>query len=61
LTRDSVARAADRLAAGGTVLVAGDDLRGGDIDLAATAARFADAAAINFLALHATISSVRDE
>lgn len=40
------------LAQGKMVLVTGDTLRGGDIDLVIPA-RFADAAAINFLALHA--------
>jgi len=40
------------LAQGKMVLVTGDTLRGGDVDLV-IAARFADAAAINFLALHA--------
>lgn len=49
---DPVAAAAARLAAGGIVLITGDTLRGGDIDLV-VAARFADAAAVNFLATHA--------
>ena len=49
---DPVAAAAARLAAGGMVLITGDTLRGGDIDLV-VAARFADAAAVNFLATHA--------
>ncbi len=52
MTKASVARAIDRLAAGGMILVTGDELRGGDIDLV-VAARFADAAAVNFLALNA--------
>ncbi|MEO5640561.1 MAG: 3,4-dihydroxy-2-butanone-4-phosphate synthase [Sphingomicrobium sp.] len=52
MNQASVARAIDRLAGGGMILVTGDDLRGGDIDLV-VAARFADAAAVNFLALHA--------
>ena len=49
---DPVAAAAARLAAGGMVLITGDTLRGGDVDLV-VAARFADAAAVNFLATHA--------
>jgi 3,4-dihydroxy 2-butanone 4-phosphate synthase len=48
----AVDRAVASLAAGRMVLVTGDALRGGDIDLI-VAARFADAAAVNFLALHA--------
>ena len=52
MTKESVARASERLAAGGMILVTGDELRGGDIDLV-VAARFADAAAVNFLALNA--------
>ena len=52
MNQASVARAIERLAGGGMILVTGDDLRGGDIDLV-VAARFADAAAVNFLALHA--------
>ena len=52
MTKASVARAIERLAAGGMILVTGDELRGGDIDLV-VAAPFADAAAVNFLALNA--------
>ena len=52
MNQASVARAIERLAGGGMILVTGDDLRGGDIDLV-VAACFADAAAVNFLALHA--------
>jgi 3,4-dihydroxy 2-butanone 4-phosphate synthase len=52
MTKASVSRAIERLAAGRMILVTGDELRGGDIDLV-VAARFADAAAVNFLALNA--------
>ena len=52
MSGDSVNRAIAQLGAGGIVLVTGDGLRGGDIDLV-VAARSADAAAVNFLALHA--------
>lgn len=48
----AVDAAVAQLAAGKMVLITGDVLRGGDIDLV-VAARFADAAAVNFLALHA--------
>ena len=48
----SLAAALSRLAEGKMVLITGDALRGGDIDLVIPA-RFADAAAINFLALYA--------
>jgi len=48
----SLSAALSRLAEGRMVLITGDALRGGDIDLVIPA-RFADAAAINFLALHA--------
>jgi 3,4-dihydroxy 2-butanone 4-phosphate synthase/GTP cyclohydrolase II len=48
----AVSAALSSLAAGKMVLITGDALRGGDIDLV-IAARSADASAINFLALHA--------
>jgi len=48
----ALSAALSRLAKGKMVLMTGDTLRGGDIDLV-IAARFADAAAINFLAFHA--------
>ena len=48
----SLSAALAQLAIGKMVLVTGDALRGGDIDLIIPA-RFADAAAINFLAVHA--------
>lgn len=48
----SLSAALSRLAEGKMVLITGDALRGGDIDLVIPA-RFADAAAINFLACHA--------
>lgn len=48
----SLSAALAELASGKMVLVTGDTLRGGDIDFIIPA-RFADAAAINFLALHA--------
>jgi len=48
----AVNAAVAQLTAGKMVLITGDVLRFGDIDLV-IAARFADAAAVNFLALHA--------
>lgn len=48
----SLSAALAQLAKGKMVLITGDALRGGDIDLIIPA-RFADAAAINFLAIHA--------
>ncbi len=48
----SLSAALAQLASGKMVLITGDKLRGGDIDFIIPA-RFADAAAINFLALHA--------
>jgi 3,4-dihydroxy-2-butanone 4-phosphate synthase len=48
----AVATALASLKQGRMVLITGDVLRGGDIDLV-IAARFADAAAVNFLARHA--------
>ena len=44
-------KAVAALAAGGIIVLTGDRLRGGDIDFA-VAAKFADAAAINFMATH---------
>lgn len=52
LRSPALSAALSRLAAGKMILITGDTLRGGDIDLVIPA-RFADAAAINFLAIHA--------
>lgn len=48
---NSLAPALAALAAGRIIVLTGDRLRGGDIDFA-IAAKFADAAAINFMATH---------
>ena len=47
----SLAPALEALAAGRVIVLTGDRLRGGDIDFA-IAAKYADAAAINFMAKH---------